>query len=183
LTVHEVLRFRHRKLFGQIPETALDATLHSDDWLRHCASSNGETIGIAWPKIDPFHKVNVMVWVPLGRQLIVYKESPSKWSFRSNSNLRNKIPNSTVLSTSTMQRAIIFALIASAFAFPSELLRAGAGETDTCPKTGSHCQNFQPLCCGPVTGFTTCENGKIKFQSCSDGCGEVNGVTKCINDP
>jgi hypothetical protein len=83
-----------------------------------------------------------------------------------------------------MQRAAIFnALIASAFVFPSELLRAIGGETDACPKTGSRCQYFEALCYDPVIGFATCEHGKVRFHSCKDGCGEVNGKIQCVDNP
>lgn len=125
---------------------------------------------ITWPK----EAVHVMVWGALSPQ------APSRFKmfFRSNSNQKTLLNKFPAFSTFTMHRTIIFSLNALAFASPLELVRANA-ETDLCPKTGSHCKDFDALCCDPVTG----DGGKVKFHGCSDGCGSIDGKTQCIDDP
>jgi hypothetical protein len=96
-------------------------------------------------------------------------------SFRSINSNTTSATNSRlpILSPSKMHRAIIFALIASAVAFPSQLTRR---QDDPCPQTGSDCDDFEPICCDPDVGFASCDNGSVNFQSCSDGCGSLDGV-------
>lgn len=53
---------------------------------------------------------------------------------------------------------------------------------DQCPQSRSQC-DFEPICCNPDVGFVTCQDGQVNFQSCSDGCGSLDGVVQCISDP
>lgn len=82
---------------------------------------------------------------------------------------------------------IVLALIASAYALPSELLtERAAAATTICDRIGKKCKSSEaPLCCDPAgpLGFAHCVKGKVQLTTCRDGCGSEAGVVQCINNP
>jgi len=84
-------------------------------------------------------------------------------------------------------RSFIFisAVIVSASALSLNPLNIRATGT-ICDDVSKKCTGKEaPLCCDPAgpIGFAHCQNGKVKFTSCADGCGSEAGVIQCIANP